>query len=586
MAEQKRKYWLHRITGGENGRILSYPLLRDHNLLSIGWSFISSEELAKDIQVRGKIAIREAYEAEGATWSRSTSSLLNFVNGMHEGDIVVVPMGAYLNIYRLADERVLANDTIPDEYLEESKIIKKSDGLYTQDGQYIDLGFYRLAVPIILNIPRSQANNDLYKKTKAFLTNINITDVSKSVEKLIPSSQQDRSVMTLSGSNTLSDLVIKNYKNIDNLHLSDLRQVNLFIGKNNVGKSNLLEAISLYINNWNLDSLLHILSNRKERTDDFTQSTFNQSENNLLRNFAPILPKRDINFLKRNTNNEVVIGGNKHFLHLALMNAYYRKDAETEANRLYQLTPFANRITKISSNAESVLAVVDKEDSNSTASVVKQEVSTKTINLIQLTNNGLNYITQENKQICRLVNCKSLSTEMAQNLWAEFSLTNREDEIIGALKLIDERIEDFNFVNIGNRIVPLVKISQDVDGIKQSVRMPVSELGDGLVHVLNIIIALLGCQDGVLLLDEVESGLHYMTQMNLWRMIFELSKDNRVQIFATTHSNDCINAFVRNTEENQGIMYRLDKHDDGIIATTYSDPSRIAFALDENIDLR
>ena len=77
-----------------------------------------------------------------------------------------------------------------------------------------------------------------------------------------------------------------------------------------------------------------------------------------------------------------------------------------------------------------------------------------------------------------------------------------------------------------------------------------------------------------------------MTQMNLWRMIFELSKDNRVQIFATTHSNDCINAFVRNTEENQGIMYRLDKHDDGIIATTYSDPSRIAFALDENIDLR
>ena len=67
MAENKRKYWLHRITGGVNGTILSYPLLRNYKLISIGWSFLSSQEIAKDIQDRGEVAIREAYEKEGAS---------------------------------------------------------------------------------------------------------------------------------------------------------------------------------------------------------------------------------------------------------------------------------------------------------------------------------------------------------------------------------------------------------------------------------------------------------------------------------------------------------------------------------------
>ena len=104
MEKTNRNYWLHRITGGENGKILSYPLLFDCGILSIGWSFISTSAIAEDIQKRGKIAIKEAYAAEGETWSKNANSLLNFVYNMHEGDVVVVPLGAYINIYRLVDD--------------------------------------------------------------------------------------------------------------------------------------------------------------------------------------------------------------------------------------------------------------------------------------------------------------------------------------------------------------------------------------------------------------------------------------------------------------------------------------------------
>lgn len=585
MAE-KRKYWLHRITGGENGTILSVPLLRDHNLLSIGWSFISTHDVAVDIQRRGIDAIRETYSREGASWSRNAYSLLNFVKKMRDNDIVVVPMGAYINIYRLVGDDILTNDNIPSEYLEKSHVIKQSDGLYTTDGQFIDLGFYRKVEPVALNILRDKTAQDLHKKTKVLSTNLNITDVSKSIEELLLESDiRDRTILR---STAINELLIKNYKNIESLHLTDLRLVNLIVGKNNVGKSNVLEAISLYINNWSLDSLLNILNKRKEKTDDFLKATFNQSEDMQLNNFAPILPNRDTNFLKRNSNNEIVIGGNNHYLHFALMNAYYRIDSGTVANRLYQLTPYTNRISKISSNSEFVLSVLDKDNNNSTASIEKNDVSLTTRQLFRLTKSGLDYTNNTDGEIhpSQLINCKSLSTDLAQQLWGEFSLTSKEQDILNALKLINDQIEDFNFVNIDGRIIPLVKILKETDGRQQYIRMPLSELGDGLVHVLNIVVALISCQDGVLLIDEAESGLHYTTQMKLWQMIFDLAARYNVQIFATTHSNDCVNAFAKNARSNQAIMFRLNKSKNGIVAMPFSEMNRIDFALDNNIDLR
>ena len=331
--------------------------------------------------------------------------------------------------------------------------------------------------------------------------------------------------------------------------------------------------------------MLQILGNRKEKTDDFVKSAFNQSTQYLLNNFAPVLPFRATSFLVRDTNNTIVLGNKDGYLQLALMNAYFRNDAGTEANRLYQLTPYSSRTSKISSNVELVLTVVKQDTNNSTASAIRQDVSTNIVQLIQFTKSGLdytNYVKQDRERACQLISCKSLSTELAQQLWADFSLTNKEYEVLDALKLIDDQIEDFNFVHVESRIVPMVKINKK----GQYIRMPVSELGDGLVHVLNIIVALLSCPNGVLLLDEVESGLHYTTQMKLWQLIFKLADQYNVQIFATTHSNDCLNAFAKNAQNNQAIMFRLNKVENGIIAMPFSEMDRIGFALDNNIDLR
>ena len=51
------KYWLHRITGGENALGFAHPLLFTHHFLSIGWSDFSSDAFIMQVQTEGETAI-------------------------------------------------------------------------------------------------------------------------------------------------------------------------------------------------------------------------------------------------------------------------------------------------------------------------------------------------------------------------------------------------------------------------------------------------------------------------------------------------------------------------------------------------
>lgn len=50
----ERNYWLHRITGGDNALPFSYPLLFNHNWLSIGWSNLSEDSFVEQVRAKGK----------------------------------------------------------------------------------------------------------------------------------------------------------------------------------------------------------------------------------------------------------------------------------------------------------------------------------------------------------------------------------------------------------------------------------------------------------------------------------------------------------------------------------------------------
>jgi len=73
----------------------------------------------------------------------------------------------------------------------------------------------------------------------------------------------------------------------------------------------------------------------------------------------------------------------------------------------------------------------------------------------------------------------------------------------------------------------------------------INEFGDGLKHYVSIICSLYACKNGYLFIDEIDNGIHYTNLDKLWKIILTISKEQNVQVFATTHSKECIESYAR-----------------------------------------
>ena len=71
-------------------------------------------------------------------------------------------------------------------------------------------------------------------------------------------------------------------------------------------------------------------------------------------------------------------------------------------------------------------------------------------------------------------------------------------------------------------------------------RYPLGTFGDGMRRLLLLRLALANNADGHVLVDEVDTGLHWTVMAGMWRLVVEVADKSRLQLFATTHSHDCI----------------------------------------------
>jgi AAA15 family ATPase/GTPase len=180
-----------------------------------------------------------------------------------------------------------------------------------------------------------------------------------------------------------------------------------------------------------------------------------------------------------------------------------------------------------------------------------------------------------------------MSNRKLAALWDLTGLTNLESEVISALKLIDNRVSGLAFVeDISQRSsdenrIPLVKL----EGIDEP--LPLKSMGDGMTRLFHIIVALVNAQNGFLLIDEFENGLHWSVQPKVWNIIFQLSEKLNVQVFATTHSRDCIKGFDSNWDQypELGAFFRLDVKDELIRVTEYTSET-LTDAIDMDVEVR
>lgn len=324
----------------------------------------------------------------------------------------------------------------------------------------------------------------------------------------------------------LPSIEIKNFRVFEHLKIDKLCQINLITGKNNVGKTTLLEAINILISEGSPRALQPVID--PVLFDNYKKQLFHncQTENNITIESAEsksIVINRDVNPLspterKRPFNGFSITKGG------GIPNAIH--------------------------NAEELIKLL-------------------------ATNNGSN---------ARFVPSYGLNPQYLYKRWNEIALTPKEDEVVNGLQIIDPSISRIAILPYDNNEKQLFKIRKN--GIDTSMSM--QSLGGGLQRLFEIVIVLVECKDNALLIDEIENGLHYSIQPQVWKLIFEMSKRLNVQVFATTHSWDCLEAFQEAANEHKDVssqMIRLSQLKQKIVPTLFS-PEDISIAVEHEIEVR
>lgn len=158
---------------------------------------------------------------------------------------------------------------------------------------------------------------------------------------------------------------------------------------------------------------------------------------------------------------------------------------------------------------------------------------------------------------CNYIPSSFIDVNKLSAIWDDISLTHGQ-LVIKGLKLIDPKVEGLTFRKVNkNGSVAVRKPFVKLKGQEQL--EPLMSYGDGIRRVLQIFLYLIRAKDRLLLIDEFENGLHYTVQPKVWKLIFKLAKDLNVQVFATTHSWDCITAFQQVSQDckEDVILFRL-----------------------------
>ena len=184
--------------------------------------------------------------------------------------------------------------------------------------------------------------------------------------------------------------------------------------------------------------------------------------------------------------------------------------------------------------------------------------------------------------ICRMIAVQNRDHQLLVLLIGKVSLKRDGEETFQTLlSKIDSRIKKV-------RIHPAEDGNQVVVDVGLSEMLPLAQLGQGVYRLATILADIIGEKTDVLLIDEIENGLHHSVQKQIWAGLAEVAKELNVQIFATTHSGECLDAahkaFLEREPYDLGViqLFRTEKGDQGRLL----DKELIEAAIEADIELR
>lgn len=346
----------------------------------------------------------------------------------------------------------------------------------------------------------------------------------------------------------LKELEITKFRGIQHLHIDELGKVNVFIGSNNVGKSTLLEATFMLASMANplLPSQVNVL--REAQRADLAHIKYL--------------------FYKAKISDHPIIEG------ITLENLHKRVEITTIG-------------AKASNKDENIidLSATDSTPINGIELICDdgaQQYTTKLTNdngKLSITST-IQYIDGRFRSV--LISSNSKEGNVLES-YSELVRRQLKDAIIKALRNFDARITNIEALSDG--------LYLQFEGMDEL--LPLTMAGDGVRRYLGIVSHVIDPTTDIVLIDEIENGLHYTAYSKLWESLILSALSNNVQLFVTTHSKETLRCLAETytklqdkLNSNDVRIYTIDQELNGEQHVYALSAEGLQGAIESNIEIR
>jgi len=390
----------------------------------------------------------------------------------------------------------------------------------------------------------------------------------------------------------LHNLTIENFRSFDRFTLNNLGRVNLLVGTNNSGKTTVLEAIYLLMASRKLWSMWDVLSRRGELLSDESR-VGSSSFDDIVADFRCLFHEYSLEL-----GSKFTISGQDD------SNSFNIRASIASAAREYERVAFhpsttgdtAAAFTNFSPLFDPLLLTITSTDAihdlgNMNITMPLDHKGGLTQNILQQW--LVKFSSGRTDHPVKYMTAASLDGPMVTSFFNDIVLTDMEDLVVDALRGIEPRIVRIavtgastagltNLPGVSNRRGLRVRLA----GVRDPV--PIGSMGDGIWRMLGLALAAVDSQNGILLIDEIDTGLHYSVMGKMWQFLNECSQRFNVQIIATTQSRDCYQSLAEICREgvigpSEVTIQRIDRKRAEAVA--YSEAAIIA-AAEHDVEVR
>ena len=342
---------------------------------------------------------------------------------------------------------------------------------------------------------------------------------------------------------------VQNFRGFKDLRLDDLARVNLIAGKNNTGKTALLEAILTYTGEYDARRLLRSTAlPYSYRSADFVETHDGEAEDSdwelLFHNLDTNIPIR----MEATTYNPEMLPGlreDENYLEISVVDV----DVLSEESRLFRRA--------------------FREGSDISPKVLEFQSGTEEPVHLAWERRAFRGVREPSMHFPAIFIPSSRMMPRSQDTrrFSDLYVARKIGGLLKVLREFEPRLTELALVG------EPASIHGDLTGLGRL--LPVSSMGEGLRRITSLLLAISTTENGIILIDEIENGLHHSVQSSVWNAIAEAARAYNVQIFATTHSLEMIQAAHKAFFDDEPYDFRLHRlhrstKTDEITPTTYN----------------